>query len=288
MDRHSIRRAELKWDGNSLVFTNYEDPTAPTAAYLTTLNGWYGGVGISGDAPQRVIHHGQVATQGYRTGRSITLGSQMFFAQERDRDIADRFVSGILQDGGYGELTYSVDGLELTSIVRLDGEVKHATTGYDYIELEVPLLAPSPYLLGRQKSLTMQSTTSGSGLSWDNGLFTSGVLDWGGTAAIPVAENSGNAPAWMTFEVSGEMDFGFEITVGRSHIYWPHHVNPGDNVIIDTGQGRVTRDGRDVTHMLEAWEWEPIAPYSNVSPVFKTMNPNASGYCRVTWSDTYI
>ena len=46
MDRHSLRRAELSWEGNTLVFTNYEDPTAPTAAYLTTLDGWYGGVGI--------------------------------------------------------------------------------------------------------------------------------------------------------------------------------------------------------------------------------------------------
>lgn len=82
MDRHSLRRAELSWEGNTLVFTNYEDPTAPTAAYLTTLDGWYGGVGISAEATQRAVHHGQVAAKGQRTGRSLTLGAQMYFEHE--------------------------------------------------------------------------------------------------------------------------------------------------------------------------------------------------------------
>lgn len=288
MDRHSLRRAELSWEGNTLVFTNYEDPTAPTAAYLTTLDGWYGGVGISAEATQRAVHHGQVAAKGQRTGRALTLGAQMYFEHERDRDIADRFVSGILQDGGFGELTYMVDGLEATAYVRLDGEVKHATTGYDYIELEVPLFAPNPYLFGKKKRITMPTITSGAGLEWDGGLFADGILDWGDSAPIPVATNDGNAPAWMTFSVSGEMDFGFEISIGRNHIVWPHHLNPNRDVIIDTGRGRVTQGGVDVTHMLESWDWAPIPPYSSVSPVFKTFNPHASGFCRAEWSDTYI
>lgn len=287
MNDKSLRRADLRWDGNTLTFTNYEDPTASTASYLTGLDGWEGGVGVVGDSPQRAIHNGEIPIKPRRTARTITLKAQMYFARERDRDIAIRFVSGILQDS-FGTLTYNVDGKSTTAEVVLDGEVKVETTGYDYIVLEVPLKAPWPYLIGPQKSTTINTDGANRGLRWDGGLFNKGYLDWGEGQPDPILTNNGNAPAWPLFDISGEMDYGFSIDILGKSIVYPHHVDAGRTVTINTKRGRVVIGGRDVTHMLSEWEWTPIPPYSSISPKFTPRSKYANGFCRIRWNDTYI
>ena len=116
--------------------------------WLTDLDGFFGGVGVQAHDVQRKIGHGMLSNPALRTGRTLTLKGYFEFDSDRTRSIADRFVSGVLFDGNLGTLTVSVNGLELSCQVRLDGEIKHVYDGMRAFNLEIPLVAPEPWLYG--------------------------------------------------------------------------------------------------------------------------------------------
>lgn len=156
--------ATLSANGEDLVLTTFENPNADYQGWLDELAGWFGGVGVSADATQRTLGHGVFRDRALRTGRSLTVTGQLTFSDPRQRSIGERFVSGLLGDGEYGTLTATVDDLTLSTEVRLDGEIKISRVGLHSIDVQIPLLAPDPFLHGEAKTYQVYPAGAGTGL----------------------------------------------------------------------------------------------------------------------------
>lgn len=141
-----IRSVTLSGAGLDFTLSNHEDESGEFQAYLTDLAGFYGGVGITDSNEQRKLGHGYFPEPGLRTGRELTVSGTLTFKDERTRLIADRFVSGILWDGEFGNLQVATDDLVLNSTVRLSGEIKHEYLGTTAMTVQIPLTAPDPFL----------------------------------------------------------------------------------------------------------------------------------------------
>lgn len=287
MDDISRRRAELRWGDQVLELTTYEND-AEEEHHLTDLQGWYGGVGVYGTQPQRELGHGLFPRPALRTGRALTLKGSLWFREESWRDLADRYVSGILWDGQFGTLTYTVDGLELSTRVRLDGEVKHATKGHQWIDVEVPLSAPDPFLYAPEAQVSITPLGYGEGARLATGPFEGDVFRfYGGPPPGGVLTNQGNAQAWPRFVVRGAWPGGFRISCGRRSIVYPHPVYEQAPLTVDTRVGSVSVRGADQTHLLTRREWFSVPPHGTVTVRIDPYAPS-EGWMDAYTRDTYI
>lgn len=287
MHEYSDRRATLTWADQVLTLSNQEND-ADEEHWLANLVGWFGGVGVSGDMPQRALGHGLFPRTALRTGRDLTLSGSLFFRKEEWRDLADRYVSGILWDGQFGTLTYTVDGLELSTRVRLDGEVKHTTKGFQWIDLEVPLMAPDPFLYAPPVTAQVSPPGAGVGFSWANGVFPGGGVEWreGRNTAARIA-NEGNADAYPTVTVRGSWPNGFRLTDGRHAVEYPHAVYDQSPVTVNMRTGSVTVRGADQTHRLTKRQWFTVPPRGAITVRAEQFAPS-TGWADITLQSTYI
>ena len=287
MHEYSDRRATLTWADQVLTLSNQEND-ADEEHWLANLVGWFGGVGVSGDMPQRALGHGLFPRTALRTGRDLTLSGSLFFRKEEWRDLADRYVSGILWDGQFGTLTYTVDGLELSTRVRLDGEVKHTTKGFQWIDLEVPLMAPDPFLYAPPVTAQVSPPGAGVGFSWANGVFPGGGVEWreGRNTAARIA-NEGNADAYPTVTVRGSWPNGFRLTDGRHAVEYPHAVYDQSPVTVNMRTGSVTVRGADQTHRLTKRQWFKVPPRGAITVRAEQFAPS-TGWADITLQSTYI
>ena len=287
MHEYSDRRATLTWGDQVLTLSNREND-ADEEHWLTNLVGWYGGVGVSGDMPQRALGHGLFPRTALRTGRDLTLSGSLFFRKEEWRDLADRYVSGILWDGQFGTLTYTVDGLELSTRVRLDGEVKHAVKGFQWIDFEVPLMAPDPFLYAPPVTAQVSPPGAGVGFSWANGVFPGGGVEWreGRTTAARIV-NEGNADAYPIVTVRGSWPNGFRLTDGRHAVEYPHAVFDQSPVTVNMRAGSVTVRGADQTHRLTKRQWFKVPPRGALTVRAEQFAPS-TGWADITLQSTYI
>ena len=166
-----IREAILRGAGVEFVLTNRETAGDRVESWLTDVAGWYGGVGVVDGGSQRRLGHGFFPAPSLRTGRELTLSGTLVFQSEADRSIADRFVSGLLWDGEFGELQVTTDDLTLFSQVKLGGEIKHAYLGTSAMEVQIPLTAPDPFLYAPARRYQVFPAGAGEGLEYN--LFTS-------------------------------------------------------------------------------------------------------------------
>jgi len=287
MHEYSERHATLTWADQVLQLSNREnDPDEEH--WLTNLTGWFGGVGVSGDMPQRTLGHGLFPRTALRTGRDLTLSGSLFFRKEEWRDLADRYVSGILWDGQFGTLTYTVDGLELSTRVRLDGEVKHATKGFEWIDFEVPLSAPDPFLYAPPVTAQVSPPGAGVGFSWANGVFPGGGVEWreGRNTAARIV-NEGNAEAYPTVTVRGSWPNGFRLTDGRHAVEYPHAVFDQSPVTVNMRAGSVTVRGADQTHRLPKRQWFTVPPRGALTVRAEQFAPS-TGWGAITLHSPYL
>lgn len=177
-----IRDVVLRGAGLDFRLSNREEVGGQVEAWLTDLAGWFGGVGVSDTGSQRKLGHGFFSVPSLRTSREMTLSGTLIFMEERDRSVADRFLSGMLWDGEFGELEVSTDELTLVSRVKLAGEIKHAYAGTEAINFQIPLTAPDPFLYAPARTYQIFPAGAGEGLRYP--LFANtrapSSLDWGG------------------------------------------------------------------------------------------------------------
>lgn len=288
-----IREAILRGAGVEFVLTNRETAGDKFESWLTGVAGWYGGVGVVDSGSQRMLGHGFFPAPSLRTGRELTLSGTLVFESETDRSIADRFVSGLLWDGEFGELQVTTDDLTLVSQVKLGGEIKHAYLGTSAVEVQIPLTAPDPFLYGDARVYQVFPAGFGQGLRYP--LFAqqkdanqTPVLDWGEVTptggAIP---NQGNATAYPAMTVHGTWPGGFRIISGSSVVEYPAPVTPAAPVRIDHRTGEALSGGVDQTHRLTRRDWVSVPAYSSIQPRIEPLAPS-TGWCDVEIADTYI
>lgn len=295
-------RAELTGVHGNLILSDCTDELPKFI--LTGITGWFGGVGISANDVQRTLGHGLFPTPAMRTGRVLTLEGYFQLRDSTQRAIAERFVSGVLWNGDLGTLRVMTDDLDLSTDVRLDGEIKYSYINrfLDRMTVQIPLIAPDPFLYGPDQNTTLAIPGIGQGLRLGNqtrALFQkpatpttdtqdAGYLRWGSALPPAVMGNDGNAEAWPVFTVRGTFPDGFVIRVQGRSIEYPGEVTTRSPITVDTGSGQVTRRGIDVTHMLLKRQWEPIPPYASIVPKLEARNRMSEGWADATWNDTYI
>lgn len=288
-DGYVTKFARLTGAHGEVILSTGELPS-DAELWLTGLNGWFGGVGVEANDVQRKLGHGMMSNPALRTGRTITLGGYFEFDSDRTRSIADRFVSGILFDGKLGTLTVSIYGLELHTRVRLDGEIKHTyESGMRAFNMEIPLVAPEPWLYAEPRIYQIFPAGAGTGLKYP--LFApkpAGVLSYGEQAPQGAAiAHEGNANAYPKYVVQGEWASGFRLTASGNIIEYPYPVHPTANVEIDCATGQVLIAGMDHTYQLTRREWHKAPPHAGFTVEVEALAPS-TGWVDVHFKDTYI
>lgn len=282
------RLAHLTGAHGEMILTAQED-SERAEFWLTDLDGWFGGVGVEAHDVQRKIGHGMMLNPAIRTGRTLTLKGYFYFDSDRTRAVADRFVSGLLYDGKPGTLTVTVGELELSCQVRLDGEIKHAYETTQDFTLEVPLVAPEPWLYG--KPITTQIFPSGAGTGLKYPLFfpePTGVLSYGAKPPQGAAiTHQGNATAHPKYVVRGEWPSGFRLTSAGRIIEYPYAVTQSSPVTIDCARGQVLIAGMDFTHQLTWRDWHSVPPRAGFT-VEVEAPAVSTGWVDIEFRDTYI
>lgn len=159
-----VREAVLRGAGLEFRLTNREVVGDAVESWLTDLVGFYGGVGVTDQGEARKLGHGFFAAPSLRTGRELTLSGVLVFTNERDRNTADRFLSGLLWDGELGELEVTTDALTLFAQVKLGGEIKHSYLGTEAVQVQIPLLAPDPFIYAPPRLYQIYPAGAGQGL----------------------------------------------------------------------------------------------------------------------------
>lgn len=284
------RRAILAGPWGDMVFSNREEIGAEVEAHLTNLKGWFGGVGVDAAKTQRTLGHGLFTSPVLRTGRSLTLEGYLHFQSDADRLVADRFVSGLLWDGAQGTLTVETGDLTLMAVVQLDGEISHAYTGLQGITVQVPLLAPDPFLYGDEQAVQIYPGGSGVGLRFPLATGDSAVVGFG--AANPntraVITNRGNAESHPLIVVAGDWPSGFVLVADTGEtIEFPVPVWSQAPVTVDNGRGTIMQSGMDQSARATRRQWVGIPPGGTRSWVVKALQPG-DGYATIIHRDTYI
>lgn len=272
-------------DGYTARFSTREPAEYPRL-HLMDVAGWYGGVGVTGAADQR-MGHGLFPEPTERTGRAMTILVQAKYSGVRMRTVLERALSGLLWDGQLATLTVDTGTHELSCQVRLDGEVGIARRGVDTLDVQIPLLAPSPFLHGPERVQQLFPAGTGVGLVWP--LFGNGVMDFGDTAAgsMLTIENRGNVKAWPRFLVRGTWPSGFTLTNGRDVVEYRAPVFSQSPAVVDMASGSISVGGNDMTHAATRRGWFGIDPGAVIAPRASSAQQGA-GWIDVHTADTYI
>lgn len=292
--RTEYRQATLAGSWGDVSFTNREVIDGPGELWLTDLKGWFGGVGVDTQKTQRPLGHGYFPAAVRRSGRSLTLESFMYFRNDDDRLVADRFISGVLWDGSESTLTVTTATLTLSATVRLDGEIGHVYDGVRGVKLQVPLSAPDPFLYGPAQTAQVYPTGAGVGLRYP--LFTDGAgastktLSYG--KANPntraVIQNRGNATAYPLIRVVGDFPSGFVLRDSSNRtVEYPSPVWSQAPVEIDSREGAVYQSGVDQTYRCTHRSWFSIPAGGTDSYRVSSIQPG-DGHAEIIHSDTYI
>lgn len=283
-----MRSARLSGAGEDFVLTNFEDRRGDYQAWLTDLAGWFGGVGVEADATQRTLGHGVFRDRALRTGRALTLSGQLVFRREQDRSVADRFLSGILWDGEYGSLTVTIDDLTLSAEVRLDGEPKLTYEGGRFVTVQIPLLAPEPFLYAAEQVYQIYPAGAGEGLVYPllspEGYLSFGKVDPNTKLSVT---NGGNATAYPVIRVKGDLPSGFRITAGGRTVEYNAPVWEQAPVEVNCAEGAVYVDGMDQTYRCSKREWFEIPSGGVLSPSIHSIQ-EGDGWAEFAVRDTYI
>lgn len=286
MASSSFRQATLAWGNEILRFSNLEnDPQ--TKHILTDLKGWFGGVGVKGEDQDR-LGHGVYITRKHRAPRIMTLEATLVYADEAQRDIADRYVSGILGSGELGLLTATNGNLELHTEVVLDGDISHSYLGKNALRIQVPLKAPDPHLYAPVQDYQLFPAGAGTGLEYN--LFSSGgVLTYGDFVQNSqlVVTNNGNTEAFPVFTTQGNFPGGVTITDGHGHtVELRTPIVSTSPVTIDM-RGSVTRAGADISYLLTRRDWFSIPAGGHIQPSVSSLQ-EGDGFVDITLQDTYL
>ena len=282
--------AVLETPEGDRLSAQYDHDGHDSDALLVALHGWAGGVGVRQDSIDR-LGHGSFPTPSFRTGRTITL--KVLFERDTRGELLqlERDVSGLFHDGGYGSLTVIADSQELSCSVCLDGDVKpvvHLDGGY--IEAEIPLKSPDPWLYSPFRESILRPVGAGVGLEYplfSRDLGKGPVLTFG--TAVDTTEpvwNDGNATSYPRFVITADAPGGFAITLNGKRVAFPWPVFSDSPVVVDMS-GSVTVSGVDQSHLLSDRGWSGVEPGGVAYPSFDLLR-GGTGWATVQHRDTYI
>lgn len=269
-----------------------------TSWVLTDLDGYFGGVGVRSNDTDR-MDSGVFGGPVFRSGREITISGVVDCESVTEAERVARKLSGMFGPTNTGD-TYGIlravrHPFDLTTKVRLDGKPTIAVTRDRFggrtgriVTWQIPLYAPDPRMYGPDREYNATPPGTSYGLDWP--LFDDGTLSWGETTGVsPEIHNYGNAPAFPTMIVTGNLASGFKLGDGTGNwIEWQNIVVPSTPVVVDFYTHQVLVNGSDQTAALTRRDWWSIPPDSGMSLQFYPIQSGGSAVCRVLVNDTYM
>lgn len=202
-----------------------------------------------------------------------------------------RALAALGTPGRASVLTVVDQGLTLSAeVLRREQPRQAHSLESGWVEWELPLVAPDPYLYGPPSTWQVFPAGVDAGLVWP--LFSDGdVLTWGDSGDSqppPQVENRGTAPAWPIVRVEGDFPSGFRLGDGSGRwVTWQRPVALGVPVVIDFAAHSVTVGGSDQSWALVEREFWSIPPGGVVQPVLVPIQAGG-GRADVTVRDTWI
>lgn len=283
----AVRTATLTGAGGTFRFIGRGNDPSGTDWIVEDVKGWFGGVGVRGEAVAR-LGHGEHVQRAWRAGRVLTLVATIVGADSDVRDDVQREVSGVLWDGEFGTLTCTVGDLELSTQVRLDGEVAVGELGTQGVPVQIPLRGETPWLYAPAQRVSVAPAGTGIGLVYPFYAPT-GVVSYGALseATTGVLTNTGNADAWPVFWIRGQMPTGFRVMQDGHPIEWSGSVSQDSLVAVDTARSAVEVWGTDMSHQLALDDFQPIPAGASTSITFQPLG-GGTGYLEASLSSTFI
>lgn len=273
--------------GNELVMHTSTELLDADHHILQDVVGWYGGVGVTGDNTQRT-GHGLFPEPSRRTGRALTVKGIIVFGDPDLRALTERRLSAVFWDGELGTVTVDDGHRVLSCEAKLDGEPGFERVGKTALRVEVPLIAPDPFLYGQRRQSPLYPPGYGEGVRLSGGPFEAGVIRfYGGPPPGGVLTNEGNATAWPSFTVRGSWPSGFRISSGRKSVTFPAPVFEQSPVEVDMRTGSISVNGKDQTHLASRREWFSI-PAGGAITVQANQFAPSEGWVDCYVRDTYI
>lgn len=274
---------------------------APTRSghILESLGGWFDGPPVRGEDISRPAGHGSFGLSAYRGARLIDASVSVLTDDPASAGEAQRWLSGLLADGGFSDLTITdPSGMALTSRVRLGGQplVSWAPQS-SAIRASLQFWAPDPLRYGDPVGIPTPFPVRRGGLRFP--LFSDGhgrnvgALDFGPPSLTGriVLSNPGTADTWPQFQVEGPVSSaGFEIAVVGTdrRIRFSGPVAAGSVLLIDSASGTAVIDGdADRGGQLTYRDWFPIPAGGSVEIAFIPLGPTSeavlTGVVRPGW-----
>ena len=261
------------------------DSAVGVGSTLTTVDGWVE-PDVRTDLVER-LGHGSMVARSEWDAREVLVGGHIDGLSPAEVPVWLRVLSAIAAPDTPAVLTVDDQGLVLSAEVVRNGRPRQAhSLEHGWIEWELPLVAPDPHLYGPVRETHIPMVGAGVGLEYL--LFSvDGMLTYGdAVAADTVLRNDGNAAAFPTYLVTGDLPSGFRLVQGGAVDEYVGAVWPDAPAVVDMGAGRVLVGGVDRSHELGRAEWAGIDLGGSVVPEFSA--DQGSGFVVATVRDTWI
>lgn len=273
---------ELRADGEA----------ADSSSTLTRLDGWYE-PGVRVEFVERV-GDGSILGRAEWDGRELLIGGHVSGLSRVGVREWLRVLSVLAAPRTPAVLQVNDLGVTLsTEVVRTEKPRQVHSLEQGWVEWELPLHSPDPYLYGDPRQSTVLPLVAGTGHAWPafQHVNPGGMLaaEWGTgnkSGGPELIVNSGNATAWPVVTVSGDFPGGFRLTSGVRAVEFGFAVFPASPVVVDMA-GSVWVGGAERSHWLRRREWISVPPDGSASIA---LDPLAGGTGRavVAVRDTWL
>lgn len=236
---------------------------------LAESDGWFGSPAMRDLGPDRPNSHGNFATTGLKTGRSITMTGLGMGVSQASVSRSVRVMRALLGDGGFGGLTFMDQDVPLVAQVQRDGEVQVRWLSDRTVQYQLSLFAPDPRVYGEPVTISTGLPGGGTGLSFPIGDFFD-FGDPGSTGQVSVS-NDGTASTEPQFTVSGPLAAGFQITETDTGRRLRYESPVSADVVIDCAEGTATSGGQDRSGLLTVDEFFSIPSLASRAYQFSTL-----------------
>ena len=276
---------------DNLVFTSYETPTIQYRLDEAAIEGWYDGAPMRRTEEPRPTQWGDFKTPGYLGSRLITLtGTAIAPDYVTLQAMRDEFMSTLI-NGQYAMMEVRTTSTGKRFIeVGLESTPKWTRKTDTFATFKLDLLAPDPRIYGIERVFTIIGARNEGGLPYP--LRYPEVYGNDSANETQFVRNIGNADAWPTIVVTGNMPDGFSITDGKGH--WVEYKAPvimSAPITLDFTKGKATQKGQDRTTNLTKRGWFPIPPGGSVQPRFTfsgKQDISREGWIELKMRDTWI
>ena len=265
------------------------DHSTITGDFVRDVPGWYDGVSSDVETLDRITAGVMVASSRLAARVFSVVG---YSVRDTDTEAAEaaRHLSALFSDGGAadGHVEAVHDGRTLTCFAQRTGApTVTLVRPRKRVEWTIPFVAADPHLYGPPQSVFVGQQGVGAGLRYPFFAASEGGVLHFGTAIeqSAVLTNSGNATAYPTYLVTGDLPSGFTIAQGEGLVHFDGSCTADAPVMVDMA-GSVLVAGQDRTWLCGEAHWAGISPGEAVSPTFSA--PQGSGICEATIYPTWI